>query len=660
MGFNIIQKALDFYAKKNKTFPNQAFNFSFYGGEPLFNWKVIKRALLYGNRMMPKKIQWIINTNGTLITQDKARTFFKERVDVHVSIDGPDERTNKNRQFKTGRPVVKKVLAALKILMQNNCQVQFDSCLTMANINDLESLIDLASQNNAHRIYLALIDEPGRQNQAFYPAEKIADQLIEALKYAQTKKIVLGGPWKCFFPLFLPQPKTIVKQQPHLIIDPSGNLSFPSFPEIKFGDVTQIDTISESKAYQTALKKTAAIAKTCRGCDLKNVCSGYLKGMVKYHTGTFKGHERECDLARTVFYKYSRLLENRHAKKCSIDICAHNTSLLETPLIHSRHLKIQIQGNACEIIHGLSGYAINASKDMLEFIQSFKQPRAPCDILNHYHIPDLKKILHIFVKNNILLELTKDEELIFLEEKLAVFPKDRIDTANCICFYSLNHKKIAQRFVHAMELLYINLSPRIHPLRRHLIIYLCQDKKELTEFWFEPLVPPWIKAFIACGRILVADVNGISFVQGPEFQQGMSHEITHILLSDFNVRLPVWLEEGLCEYFSKPDPTQRLLALMRQKPLLTFDQIEQGTKHTLLDIDNSNTRDNICYHQSHSFVLYLCQTFGEKKIFSCIKDMGLTKIFSQAFFENTDKDLKETEQKWRKRLLNLRYQRIQG
>ncbi|RLB92342.1 MAG: hypothetical protein DRH26_06475 [Deltaproteobacteria bacterium] len=652
MKFNTIKPVLDFYADKNKTFPNQVFNFSFYGGEPLFNWRVIQKALSYGNRMMPGRIQWIVNTNGTIITREKAETLFKEGVDVHVSIDGPDEKTNKNRRFKTGRPVVKKVLAALEILMHNHCRVQFDSCLTMANIDAIESLIDLASHNHVDRIYLALIDEPGRLDKDFYPAEKIADRLIKALTYAQTKNIVLGGPWKCFFPLFLPQPQTIVKQNPHLIVDPSGILSFPTFPEFKFGDVGQIENISETPAYKTALKNTAAMAKTCRGCDLAKVCSGYLKGMVKYHTGSFQGHQRECDLAKAVFYKYSTLLNNLKTKKSTRKITLINTNLLETPLIHSRHLKIEPQGHICQIVHNLSGYAISASKDMLEFMDSFKQPRAPCDALKIYSIPDITRIIQVLVKNSMLLDLSTDEELAFLKEKTSDFSKNRIDTTNCICFYPISHTGTAQKFVHAIELLYLNLSKKFNPLRQRLLIYLCQDRKELAGFWFEPLIPPWIKAFVACRRILVADINKFEIIDDRGFKQGMSHEITHILLSDFNVKLPVWLEEGLCEYFSKPDPTETLLALMKKKQLLSFKKMESRTMHTLLDIDNSRTQENICYHQSHSFVSYLCKTFGERKILSCITEMGLQKDFSQTFYKNTNKHLDEIERKWRKKLVN--------
>ncbi|MBT6339718.1 MAG: radical SAM protein, partial [Desulfobacula sp.] len=116
MKFDVIKSTLDFYAKLNETHSNHNFKFSFYGGEPLFNWKVIKKTLSYGNRIIPGRIEWVLNTNGTIITQDKAKTLFKEDVDVHVSIDGPDEKTNKNRLFKSGRPVLKKVLNSLKIL----------------------------------------------------------------------------------------------------------------------------------------------------------------------------------------------------------------------------------------------------------------------------------------------------------------------------------------------------------------------------------------------------------------------------------------------------------------------------------------------------------------------------------------------------------------
>ena len=652
MKFDVIKSTLDFYAKLNETHSNHNFKFSFYGGEPLFNWKVIKKTLSYGNRIIPGRIEWVLNTNGTIITQDKAKTLFKEDVDVHVSIDGPDEKTNKNRLFKSGRPVLKKVLNSLKILIQHNCKVQFDSCLTMENIDALEPLIDLASQNQVDRIYLALTDEAGMKGKDFFNAEDTADLLIKALEYAGTKKVVLGGPWKCFFPLFLPQSNAVVKHHPHLIVDTSGNLSFPSFPELKLGNVEQIETISETKAYQDALKRTANMTKPCKDCGLESVCSGYLKGMVKYHTGTLQGYERECELAKAVCNKYSQCMADIQAEKNTINISIIDINILEKPLIHSRHLKIQPQGNNYKLVHGLSGFAIQTSEDMLEFIDSFKQPQTPLDVLNKYHIPNITQITATLVKNNILLELSKDEELEYLEERMSNFPKNRIDTLNCICLFPLKNNESAKKFIQSIELLYMNLSIKLKPLRQKMLIYLCQDKKELTGFWFEPLIPPWIKAFVTCRRILVADINEFKIIDDPGFKQGMSHELTHILLSDFNVRVPIWLEEGICEYFSKQNPTEKLLDLMKQKPLLSFKELESRTNHTLLDIDNSRTQENICYHQSHSFVSFFCQMFGERKILKCLKNMGLKKDFSQAFYENTDKNLIEMEKQWLKKLLN--------
>ncbi len=651
MKFDVIKATLDFYARLNETHSNHIFKFSFYGGEPLFNWKVIKKTLSYGNRIIPDNIEWILNTNGTIITQDKAKILFNEGVDVHVSVDGPDEKTNKNRLFKSGRPVLKKVLNSLKILIQNNCKVQFDSCLTMANIDALEPLIDLASQNQVDRIYLALTDEAGMKEKDSFNAEDTADLLIKALEYAGKKKVVLGGPWKCFFPLFLPQSNAVVKHHPHLIIDTSGNLSFPSFPEFKLGNVEQIGTISETKAYQDALKRTANMTKTCKDCELESVCSGYLKGMVKYHTGTLQGYEIECELAKAVYSKYSQWLADIQTGKNTINISIIDKNILEKPLIHSRHLKIQPQGNNYKIVHGLSGFAIQASEDMLEYIDSFKQPQIPLDVLNKYHIPNITQITAKLVKNNILLELSKDEELEYIEERMSSFSKNRIDTLNCICLFPLKNNGSAKKFSQFIETLYLSLSTRIQPLRQKIIIYLCQDKNELAGFWFEPQIPLWINAFIASRRILVADIKGIKNMIGKKAQPGMSHEIMHILLGEYNVRIPIWLEEGLCEYFSKQDPNVKLLELIRQKKLLSFKELEAGTRHTLLDIDNARTQENICYHQSHSFVSFICKTFGEKEILNSLKDMSLQKDFSQVFYENTGKTLDEMEKEWLKRLL---------
>ena len=135
----------------------------------------------------------------------------------------------------------------------------------------------------------------------------------------------------------------------------------------------------------------------------------------------------------------------------------------------------------------------------------------------------------------------------------------------------------------------------------------------------------------------------------------MTHEIIHMLLGNLNISPPIWLEEGICEYFSKKDPTPTLLNLMKKKKLLAFKELEAKAAHTLLDIDNSRTDNNICYHQTHSFVAYLCESLGEDKFISWIGTLGLNSELEHDFAEYFENSLADLEQEWFHKLRSLKH-----
>jgi len=80
----------------------------FFGGEPLFNMKVIKFAVKYMNEQLERegfgrKCSYGITTNATLITPE-VNTFLKEHnMGVLVSMDGCKELHDRNRVYKNGK-----------------------------------------------------------------------------------------------------------------------------------------------------------------------------------------------------------------------------------------------------------------------------------------------------------------------------------------------------------------------------------------------------------------------------------------------------------------------------------------------------------------------------------------------------------------------------
>lgn len=114
MTFDIAKKAIDFtYARTH-----DKFYISFYGGEPLLNFNLIKQSVEYARQLVKdRKLEFSMTTNAVLITEEIAKYLAENRFSVMVSLDGPEEIHNENRIFKDGTGSFEYVIRGLKLLL---------------------------------------------------------------------------------------------------------------------------------------------------------------------------------------------------------------------------------------------------------------------------------------------------------------------------------------------------------------------------------------------------------------------------------------------------------------------------------------------------------------------------------------------------------------
>lgn len=113
--FNTAKKAID-YVYANRAPESTAI--TFYGGEPLLNFNVMKRCIEYClNEYKSIKTTFSFTSNLTLLTAEMAE-FFAEvpNLSIVVSLDGPAEIHNQNRVFANGTPTFQATFNGLKLL----------------------------------------------------------------------------------------------------------------------------------------------------------------------------------------------------------------------------------------------------------------------------------------------------------------------------------------------------------------------------------------------------------------------------------------------------------------------------------------------------------------------------------------------------------------
>jgi uncharacterized protein len=92
---------------------------SFYGGEPLLRFELLKKVVEYAEKRADEKSKCIvfsITTNGTLLTPSVAEFLISHSVQMVVSLDGPRDIHDRCRRFKGGGGTFEVVATALEMV----------------------------------------------------------------------------------------------------------------------------------------------------------------------------------------------------------------------------------------------------------------------------------------------------------------------------------------------------------------------------------------------------------------------------------------------------------------------------------------------------------------------------------------------------------------
>ncbi|GAA0774699.1 radical SAM protein [Clostridium subterminale] len=117
------KKSIDyFYSIVSKQFitnPKKDFAFTFYGGEPLMNFEVIKFSINYIKEIFKnKKYIFSLTTNGLLLNEEIVSFLAENKVTLAISIDGDQEEHDKRRVTRGGNGSFKTILNNLNMIRE--------------------------------------------------------------------------------------------------------------------------------------------------------------------------------------------------------------------------------------------------------------------------------------------------------------------------------------------------------------------------------------------------------------------------------------------------------------------------------------------------------------------------------------------------------------
>ena len=119
MDFDTAKKGIEFLIDHSKDVDQV--HISFYGGEPLLEFDLLKKCINYAIEIGEgKKVTFGLTTNATLFTKEMIEFFEQHDVNIMISLDGPKEIHDENRKFSvSNKGSFDKILSNLEFFKTN-------------------------------------------------------------------------------------------------------------------------------------------------------------------------------------------------------------------------------------------------------------------------------------------------------------------------------------------------------------------------------------------------------------------------------------------------------------------------------------------------------------------------------------------------------------
>jgi len=271
---------------------------SIYGGEPLLNKKNLFGLIeKYGGRYRGINLEWIVNTNGSLLTEQDILFFKKYNVDIHLSCDGFERTHNQNRIDKLGHGTFQKTKKALVLIKKRKVSSQINSFVMPENIEHLKEIVEIAKKFGIKRIYLDLFYAPKMMN-----ASKVTEKYFEVYEYAKSQGVELFGPWNEVCENYLSGQHFKYPAMPSVDVNVDGSWSFARIPQNNLIRTFKLDDFRNKfilNQYTHLISRAKRyLDKECQKCSLKEFCFGKAIFQYQYHTKKVRGWQEVCRFMR--------------------------------------------------------------------------------------------------------------------------------------------------------------------------------------------------------------------------------------------------------------------------------------------------------------------------------------------------------------------------
>jgi len=271
----------DFFAnliKYNRI--EQRIVYTFWGGEPLLNFDMIKYIVKnYGNFKVNEKsveCNFIIISNGTLINKEIAAFCSENNISIQITIDGDKESHDKLRTFSSGRGSYNKIISNIKLLQRQKVRYVIRSTLTSSSLLPSE-IIDLCMGHGFNNNAFATVSSTSIYKDSMQPdfIKKVANDYFDAYEKQVLKKNDFHSTQLLNFKKTLLSKKATAScglSRNRICVRHDG-LLFPCHRFVKLDELS-IGNVWEDISYDNTVLSMVELNPKCKVCSFKYFCGG--------------------------------------------------------------------------------------------------------------------------------------------------------------------------------------------------------------------------------------------------------------------------------------------------------------------------------------------------------------------------------------------------
>lgn len=190
MDWEVAKMAIDFLKNHSKKAEHR--HIGFYGGEPLFNFQLIKKAVQYAKNLFNGDISFALTTNATLVDDEIAKFFADNDFNLIISLDGPEKLHDANRVLPTGEGSFEKTVNGAKKIFREyqmqgkNAKVGFNMVVSgpdyKTQYDEIQEFLDEAEWIPKDIMILtATVDRGPAKSKYFLPQSEEDRKFMEAV-----------------------------------------------------------------------------------------------------------------------------------------------------------------------------------------------------------------------------------------------------------------------------------------------------------------------------------------------------------------------------------------------------------------------------------------------------------------------------------------------